>query len=136
MNRGTIYNYHHISIVFPLPPPPRFYCFPSTTITTFLLFSLYHHHHVSIVFPLPPSPHLYCFPPPPSHYYCFPTSPPHFYCFPSSTSTTSSSLSLLFECGLLGFSLASLAFSRENNRHEEEEVEEVEVEEDDEEEKQ
>ena len=105
-----------------------------TNTTTFLLFSLYHHHHISIVFPLPPSPDFYCFPPPPSDYYCFPTSPPHFYCFPSSsTSTTSSSFSLLFECGLLGFNLASLAFSRENNRNEEEEVEEVEVEEDDEE---
>ena len=49
-----------ISIVF--PPPPHFYCFPTTndtlwiiyavTATTFLLFSL--HHHISIVFPPPP----------------------------------------------------------------------------------
>ena len=49
-----------ISIIFPplpspLPPPPHFYCFPSTITTTFLLFSP--HHLISIFFPSlrPPS---------------------------------------------------------------------------------
>ena len=62
-----------ISIVLPPPPPPpHFHCFPSTTNTTFPLFSLHRRRHISIVFPLPP-------PPPP---------PPHFYCFSSTTTTT------------------------------------------------
>ena len=44
------HHHHHISIIFFLPTPPHFYCFPSTT-TRFLLFSLHHHrHHISIVF--------------------------------------------------------------------------------------
>ena len=55
---------------FPLPRPPHYNCFPSSTTTTttstttFLLFSLHHHHlhhHISTVFP-PPPPHFYCFP--------------------------------------------------------------------------
>ena len=74
--------HHNISIVFPLPPPPHFLCFPSSiTTTSVVLFSLFHHHHhhISIVFPLPP--------PPP---------PPHFYCFPSSTTTTTFPLFSLF----------------------------------------
>ena len=62
----TFFLHHHISIVFPPPPPPplpHFYCFPSTTTATFLLFSLhYHHRHISTVFPPPPPPHFYCFP--------------------------------------------------------------------------
>ena len=46
VNSETIYNHHHISIVF--SPPSHFYCFLSTT--TFLLFLLHHHHHhISIV---------------------------------------------------------------------------------------
>ena len=65
---------HHISIVFPPPLPPHFYCFLSTTTatTTFLLFSLhhYHHHHTSIVFP-PPPPHFYCCYPSPSRFILF-----------------------------------------------------------------
>ena len=45
---------HHIPIVFHLPPRPPFCCFPSTTLTTFLLFFLHHlHHHISIVFLFP-----------------------------------------------------------------------------------
>ena len=52
VNSETIYNHHHISIVF--SPPSHFYCFLSTT--TFLLFLLHHHHHhhISIVL-------FYCF---------------------------------------------------------------------------
>ena len=102
---------HHISFVFPAPPhppPPQFYCFPSTTSThVFLLFTLHylhHHHHlISIVF----------HPQPPTHFYgfscatfttfllfpCTTTSTtfllfsihrprPPFCCFPSSTLTT------------------------------------------------
>ena len=64
----------------PRPLPPHFNCFPSTTATTFLFFSLHPHHHhhrqISIVF----------FPPPP---------PPHFYCFPSTTTTTTTTFLLI-----------------------------------------
>ena len=116
-----LHHHRHISIVF--PPPPHFYCFPSTTATTttFLLFSLYHryHHHISIVFPPPPPP------PPPPHFPLFPSTtttatfllfslqhhhhphisivfspppppPPHFYCFLSTTKSLNNFLFLIW----------------------------------------
>ena len=67
---------NHIFIVFPCPhpPPPHYYCFPTTA--TFLLFSLFlHQHHChhqsSSVFP-PSPPHFYCFPYPATTITTFP----------------------------------------------------------------
>ena len=88
---------HHISFVFPAPPhppPPQFYCFPSTTSTNvFLLFSLHylHYHLISIVFHPQPPTHFYGFLSATfTTLYCFPAPlpPPHSYCFPSITTTT------------------------------------------------
>ena len=107
----STHHLHHVSFVFPAPPPPpQFYCFPSTifTTTSFLLFFIHNLQHISIVSHPLHSPHFYWFPAPlpPPHSYCFPFTttitfllfsihhlnhisivfrappPPHFYCFP------------------------------------------------------
>ena len=107
----STHHLHHVSFVFPAPPPPpQFYCFPSTifTTTSFLLFFIHNLQHISIVSHPLHSPHFYSFPAPlpPPHSYCFPFTttitfllfsihhlnhisivfrappPPHFYCFP------------------------------------------------------
>ena len=113
-----IFRLLHNFIIFPPPPPPpclfyifsihnyvdlmltlhRSYMDPNSTLdSTFFQHSfvhsetIYNHQHISIFFPSPPL-------------------PPHFYFFPSSSS-------LVFTFGLLGLILASMAFSRENNRN-------------------
>ena len=141
---------HNISIVFPPPtppPPPHFYClslhhhhhhisivFPyTTTITTFLLFFLHHHHHrrlISFVYPYTTTAttFLLFF----LHHHhrlisfvslllllLFPSS--SFLLFSLEKGQRGQNQAITFGFRLLGVILASLIFSRENNRNAEEE---------------